>query len=369
MILSKRNLTQKQSSAQHGSDQADNFITHTRANPGHTSEVVVGSRKIIMLVGSILIGALAGFALLNYVQGVEQEVRQEVQRVEVFVIAADVSAGTTASDVQQTNRIQQREIESGFRPANAITDLSQIQGRVSVSNLAANQILVDGMFEDPEVIETTYADLIADDHVAFNLSITKERAVNGFIEPGDFVDMIVLGDPPVSPGDEDAFETSATASPYQRPARFLYRGLRIVSIDDEIAGQSAPLAEDAAPVAEEETGDTLEITFAIPAGAAQRILSVEPGDIVLSLLPDNWTPEAQTNEVLEEILTGLDLPGEDATQITPYGSEGFVDVLADQVAEEQAAEEAAADATEEAAAAELDRAVGGGDSGTEGEDE
>jgi len=298
----------------------------------------VGSRKIIMLVGSILIGALAGFALLNYVQGVEQEVRQEVQRVEVFVIAADVSAGTTASDVQQTN---------------------------PVSNLAANQILVDGMFEDPAVIETTYADLIADDHIAFSMTIPKERAVNGFVNAGDFVDMIVLGDPPATPGEEDAFETSAATSPYESPARFLYRGIRIVSIGDEIVGQNKPLAEDAPPVAEEGGGGSLNITFAIPASAAQRVLSVNEADIVLALLPASWSPEAQTNEVLEEILTGLDLPGEDATQITPFGPEGFVDVLAEQIEQERAAQEAAAAQD----SAEASTAIGGDDGGTEGEDE
>jgi Flp pilus assembly protein CpaB len=293
----------------------------------------VGSRKIIMLVGSILIGALAGFALLNYVQGVEQDVRQEVVRVPVFVISSDVPAGTTASDVQQTNRIQQREVESAFRPANAITDLSQIQGRISVSSLAANQILVDGMFEDPEVIETTYADLIADDHVAFSITIDKAKAVNGFIEPGDFVDMIVLGDPPATPGEEDAFETSAASSPYDRPARYLYRGVRIVSIGQEIAGQSRSAVEgEDAPVPEEETGD-LNITLAVPPGAAQRILSVSEGDIVLSLLPSDWSPAAQTNEVLEEILIASDLPGEDPTLITPYGQEGFVDDLAEKLAD------------------------------------
>ena len=298
----------------------------------------MGSRKIIMLVGSILIGALAGFALLNYVQGVEQDVRQEVQRVPVFVIAADVASGTTASDVQQTNRIQQREVESAFRPANAITDLSQIQGRVSVSNLAANQILVDGMFEDPEVIETTYSDLLGDDHVAFSITIPQARAVNGFIEPGDFVDVIVLGDPPVEPGEEDAFESNAASSPYTKPARYLYRGVRIVSIGDDIAGQSRPPVE-GVPEAEEVTTD-LAITLAVPADAAQRILSVDQGDIVLSLLPKSWSPLAQTNVVLEELLTDEDLPGENPDFITPDGPDGYIDVIADKLAEEQAEAEA-----------------------------
>ena len=187
-----------------------------------------------------------------------------------------------------------------------------------MSNLAANQILVDGMFEDPEVIETTYADLIAEDHVAFAITIEKSKAVNGFIEPGDFVDMIVLGDPPTTPGEEDAFETSAASSPYDRPARYLYRGIRIVSIGTEIAGQSRG-DDEAEALPEGEDSGGLSITLAVPAGAAQRILSVNEGDIVLSLLPSSWTPTAQTNEVLDEILIDADLPGENPTLITPYG--------------------------------------------------
>ncbi len=295
----------------------------------------MGSKKIIMLVGSILIGAVAGFALLGYVQGVEDDVESRVARVPVFVLAADVPAGTTASTVRTTNRIIEREIESSFKPASAISDLSQIEGRVAVANLAANQVLVTGMFEDPEVVETTYSDLLADNHVAFSMSIPQGNAVNGFIEPGDFVDMIVLGSPPASnaPGDGDAFEESVVESPYTRPARYLYRGVRIVSINDDVAGQvAAPTPDGAAPPADDggPTAGTLNVTLAVPPGAAQRILSVEPGSIVFSLLPKGWEPTAQANEVLEELLIDSDLPGEDPSLITPFGPEGFIDELADQ---------------------------------------
>ncbi|MFT7473930.1 MAG: Flp pilus assembly protein CpaB [Verrucomicrobiales bacterium] len=315
----------------------------------------MGSRKIIMLVASILIGALAGFALLNYVNGVESDVRGEVQRVPVFVISGDVPAGTTASDVQQTGRIEERLVESGFRPTNAISDLSQIQGRIALNTLAANQILVSGMFADPEVVETTYADLIADDHVAFSMTIEKAKAVNGFIEPGDFVDIIVLGEPPQTAGEEDAFESSAATSPYKRPARYLYRGVRIVSIDRDIVGSVAAPASGDAPGGEAEgEGGSLDITLAVPASAAQRILSVNETDIVLSLLPSNWEPTAQTNEVLDAILLDEDLPGENPDLITPFGPEGFVDLLADKIAEEQAAAAAEAEAAAAEAASQQD---------------
>jgi Flp pilus assembly protein CpaB len=310
-----------------------------------------------MLVGSILIGALAGFALLNYVNGVESDVRGEVQRVPVFVISGDVPAGTTASDVQQTGRIEERLVESGFRPANAVSDLSQIQGRIALNTLAANQILVSGMFADPELVETTYADLIADDHVAFSMTIDKSKAVNGFIEPGDFVDMIVLGEPPQTAGEEDAFESSAATSPYKRPARYLYRGVRIVSIDRDIVGSvAAPTSGDGldGEAEGEGQGGSLDITLAVPASAAQRILSVNETDIVLSLLPSNWEPTAQTNEVLDAILLDEDLPGENPDLITPFGPEGFVDVIADKIAEEQATAAAEAEAAAEEAASQQD---------------
>ena len=278
-----------------------------------------------MLVGSILIGALAGFALLNYVNGVEQDVRQETQRVEVWVISADVDAGTTAADVQGTNRLEIRQVESQFRPANAISDLSQIQGRIAVNNLAANQILVQGMFDDPEAIETTFADLIEPDQIAFSITIDASRAVAGFVEPGDFVDIIHRGTytPDLGAGDT-LLDLSAEDSPYTRPARFLFRGVRIIGIGDEFVGQAV---DTAVPVAAEEAGGQLEITLAVPADAAQKILSVEDSELVLALHPDGWEPASVPNEIPELIQFGEDLPGENGDEITPYGEFGWADTL------------------------------------------
>lgn len=294
----------------------------------------MGSRKILMLVGSILIGALAGFALLNYVQGVEDDVRQETARVEVWVINQTVPAGTTATDVEQTGRLELRDIESTFRPNNAVTDLTQIQGRVAVSTLAANQILVQGMFEDPEVVQTTFADLIQPEHVAISLNISPDRAVSGFVNPGDFVDVIALGDPLPPLGEEDAFDTAARQTPYQRPARFLYRGVRIIAINGDIVGTSGPATDDDSIDTTDAALEALSITFAVPSDSAQRILSVPESNIVLSLLPQNWEPRAQSNVVLEEILNDAELPGERADQVTPYGRDGFADLFEEAQIEE-----------------------------------
>ncbi len=57
----------------------------------------------------------------------------------------------------------------------------------------------------------------------------------------------------------------------------------------------------------------------MPAAAAQLIASIAPEQLYLTLLPANYAPEA---------LPKLDpfpalLPGEDPTQLTPYGPQGF----------------------------------------------
>lgn len=291
----------------------------------------MANKKIFMLIGSILLGALAGFALLGYVRGVEEEVLDEVTRVPVWIVSDEIAQGTTADTARSSQRITQSEIESQFRPESAITDLSQIEGQIASADLVANQVLVAGHFADPATVNTTYSGQIAEGHVAFSLTINRERAVNGFIEPGDFVDIIVLGDAPAQLGAEDAFESSLAASPYESPARTLFRGVRIESINNDVLGDVQTDPE--APSNEEDAAAAnLRITFSVPSGAAQRLLSVSPEDIVLALLPPDWEPEQQENEVLEAIITDEDLPGEDPTLITPYGSDGFVDDLANEAA-------------------------------------
>lgn len=296
----------------------------------------MGNKKIMMLVFSVLLGAVAGFALLGYVRGVEDDVLQDVARVPVWVVTGPIAEGTTAASADQTGRLQLTEIESSFRPANAINNLNEIEGQIAASDLVENQILLAGSFADPDVVATTFADQITPGYTAFSITIDKERAVNGFLSPGDFVDVIVLGDPVIQAGETDVFETSLAASPYEQPARTLFRGVRIESIDDQLLNGPAESEEGVTPP-EEEQATTQTITFAVPSSAAQRLLSVNPDDVILTLLPADWEPEQQENEVLEAIIVDEDLPGEDPTRITPYGSDGFIDLLAEGAVDADAA--------------------------------
>ena len=65
-----------------------------------------------------------------------------------------------------------------------------------------------------------------------------------------------------------------------------------------------------------ETG-TGTITFAVPPDVAQRIASVAPSSIYLSLVPPDFQPVPMPQlEIFET------LPGEDANRLTPFGPAG-----------------------------------------------
>lgn len=59
------------------------------------------------------------------------------------------------------------------------------------------------------------------------------------------------------------------------------------------------------------------LTFALPADAAQKIASVPAGSFYLTLVPRDYQPEP-----LPALDVGAPLPGEDPSQLTPYGPDG-----------------------------------------------
>ena len=164
-------------------------------------------------------------------------------------------------------------------------------------------------------------------------------AVGGQVEPGDFVDIIVQSNftPPVLDDTGlDVFQSAAQDSVYTSPARFLYRGVRILGVNDDFVGQEEPPPGEV--VIEEEDTGVLQLTFALPADSSQKILSVSTSDLVLALLPEDFDPAnpdngAIPNQIPELIQFGEDLPGENPDELTPYGPLGFIEVLTDDTTE------------------------------------
>jgi pilus assembly protein CpaB len=284
----------------------------------------------MILIAAIAVGCIAAFVVLKYVSGIEDRANQDAERVPVLVVRADIAQGTPGESAVEQNWIVEDEIPQEFLPASNITDLDQISGKVALTNLAANQVLVEGMFVDPASAQlSALTQRLEGDHVAYTISVDEISGVAGLLVPGDLVDMFVT----TSDGTQEGVDAEADTPESESQgivganARLLYHQVRILAIGSQTAptpGEQA--AAEGTPDGEEPaatSGGGL-LTLDLPLDAAQLIASVPAGGIRLALTG----PDYQAAPLPRINIADLsDLPGEtDAEtrfgQLTPYGPDG-----------------------------------------------
>ncbi len=331
----------------------------------------VGSRRTLITIAAIAVGALAVFLIYGYTSSVKDEAFGEAERIKVYVVKQPVAKGTYGEEAQQGALVVEDEIPKRFWPENAIRSFDDIAGKVAVGNLAVNQIVTTDMFAEPSTVQSTFSDRLEkindEDQVAITIQVDQVRGVAGLLQPGDFVNMMLTsacgageaaegeggstGGPqanayiPADRGDPNDPETweqgeCEQADLYEKDledlpaeltepgdlvtpstrfsARYLMQKVQILAIDQtpvQMPGEAVSSAEGETTAPAVSSG---LITLIVPARAAQYIASIEPGDIYLTLVPRDYTPVP---------LPGIDanhdaLPGEDPEMLTPYGPEG-----------------------------------------------
>lgn len=300
----------------------------------------MGSRRTLITIAAIAVGAVAVVLIYGYVGSVKDEAFGEAERVKVYVIKTTVPQGTYGEEAEQQKLIVEDEIPKKFFPPNAIRSLDDIGGKVSVAELAVNQIVTTDMFADPSVVQSTFSDRLEkindEDQVAVTISVDQVRGVAGLLQPGDFVNVMAtdicenggVAGGGSAEGDVPA-EGEADADPceglddilFGKQARYIYQKVQVLAIgqtpvavpgDVETAAEGE---EDGEAAAEE--GNTGLITLIVPARGAQYVASLPPESIYLSLVSRDYEPVPQTS-----IDPRDPLPAEDPAELTPYGPNG-----------------------------------------------
>lgn len=272
----------------------------------------------MILIAAIAVGALAAFMIFNYVGGVEDKANEGAERVDVFVVRKDIPKGLPGEQARDEGYIVQDKIPREFLPASAIQSLDQIDGRVALNNLAANQVLVDGMFVDPAQAQIGFSARIPESQVAVTVSIDEVRGVAGLLVPGDKVDLFVTA--------QNENEETDDGVPNRSVSRIVYHSVEILAIGQTATPQ--PGENITAAGAEGETTETTAaaaagnsglITFLVPVEAAQLLTALDPGEVYLALVGPDYEPEP-----LPALELGPEtvLPGETGGELTPYGPDG-----------------------------------------------
>jgi pilus assembly protein CpaB len=284
----------------------------------------VGSRRTIILIAAIVVGAIAAFALYTYVGGIEDEANDNARRVDVYKVVKDIPKGFFGDEAFEQGYVERDQIPAEFKPASSVTSADQINALVAINTIPANQVITTDMFTTQQASLTTFASLLKENQVSVTVSVDQVRGVAGLLVPGDVVNMLVLAEPIDAQGNPVTVPPGTTEGDYiyDQVARYLYQKVQILAIGQTKQLQPGETASTAADGSAATPASGL-ITFAVPPEAAQRIVSVSGGgetQIYLSLVPRDYVPvPLPPHDAAER------LPGEDPARLTPYGPAGLED--------------------------------------------
>jgi len=292
-----------------------------------------------LLVALILAG-LAAWAVWNYLQNVENEIIEGQEIVEVYRAGEAIAEGTDGaillSDFEGGGElIVQSEDQAEDVPDGAITTAEQLRdvltSRVAAGPISAGSILTVSQWTSITVDIVPLAEEIPSGKQAMTISVDNIKGINGFVEPGDQVNMIItidipedllpdelsgIAEQPVAPVEEGAAPAEETVGVVTY-SRFVLQGLSVLATGRDIRpDEDAPetvevddpeaVTPDGQPV-EPETGNDTIFTLEVTPEQAERIAyAFENGSIWLTLVPGDFV-EVETTGVTILNLFGGDL--------------------------------------------------------------
>jgi len=291
-----------------------------------------------LLVALVLAG-LAAWAVWNYLQNVENEIIEGQEIVEVYRAGQAIAEGTDGaillSDFQGGGElIEQSEDQAEDVPDGAITTAEQLNdvltSRVSAGPISAGSILTASQWTSITVDIVPLAEEIPSGKQAMTISVDNVKGINGFVEPGDQVNMIITIDIPedLLPDELSGIAEQPVAPVEGAPpveetvgvvtySRFVLQGLPVLATGRDIRpDEEAPdtvevddpeaVTPDGQPV-EADTGNDTIFTLEVTPEQAERIAyAFENGSIWLTLVPGDFV-EVETTGVTILNLFGGDL--------------------------------------------------------------
>ena len=278
----------------------------------------MSQRRTLILIAAIAIGALASFLVWNYVGGIQDKAYSDAQRVKVFLVKQPIAKGTSGNVAAAS--IVPETIPRKFKPANAIVSLDDIAGKVALSDLVPNQVVVQDMFvdaSDPEA-QKTFADNLTKirnkDQTTYTISTDAVHGVAGLIVPGDYLNIMYVPDGGSSAADSSSGGSGTKAN---AGARYVFQKVQVLAVDaqavgDSVAAQSSGDGAAAAPPVQ----NSGMITLIVPPKAAQVLASLPPNNLYFTLVGRDYKPVPQDQVDLSTF------PAEDPSELTPYGPDG-----------------------------------------------
>ncbi len=269
-------------------------------------------RRTLVLIVALLLAGIAAFAVWQFLSNVEEEKEAELElRLVYRVTGGTIAEGTEGSLVLSQERTLESEEETRFLPGNAIGSLEELTatltGRVAAGPISDNSILTTDQWTELTVDIKPLAERIPEGKQAITIGVDNIQGVNGFVEAGDRINIIVTLTAPIEELAEEVI-ASETLTEEELQAleeeleegiisRFVLQGLPVLAVGNEIRADEdadqtvtvTTLAVEGEEAAQQvQTGVlTLEVT---PEEAERIVFTFSTGTVWLTLVPEDFVP-------------------------------------------------------------------------------
>ena len=277
----------------------------------------------MVLIVALLLAAVAAYALWQFMSNVQSEAEAKLEYRTVYRAVDPIAEGTEGSLVLSQERAQESKEETQFLPANAIGTPEELQqvlsGRVAAGPISQGQILTSDQWVTLTAEIKPLAERIPEGKQAITISVDQVRGVNGFIKPGDRINLIVTLQSVIADFAQQSIDTGTPLTPEELAAleqqinqgtisRFVMQGLPVLAVGNEIRAdtegdQNVTVTTAATGEGDQTQGQqtgilTLEVT---PEEAERLVFTFENGSVWLTLVPADFVPVPTTGVTRDEL--------------------------------------------------------------------
>lgn len=237
-------------------------------------------RAIIFLFISLLAAIVAALVIWKVIQGYDaslEQLQQEETKVTVVLAARDLYQG----QVLFREDLTLTDIPEALKPEAAFPSIDELVGRVPTERILRGEIVRTERLADEEAGVGLNA-IVPQGYRALSLNVDNGSAVSGFINPGNYVDILLT----VDDGDGQLVTTT------------LEQAVLVLAVDNRL-GESGGVVENAST--------RPSITFAVTPEQAERITySSEHGALTLTLRNDVDVTHVDTQGATADRLIGFE---------------------------------------------------------------
>lgn len=264
----------------------------------------MSSRRTLILIGAVVIGALAAFLTLSYVRGVENRSDEAGQMVEVVVATGPIAKGSSSDAAIQGQQLAMEKRRREDLPANPVRRFADIQGQVAAVDLGGGEVITASMFVPATALNGSKSASLDKGNVAVTITVDEAAGVAGLVQPGDNINILAnycgVATGGGAEGESDTCSLQRQNTPagggavqLGTPSSYLFQGVKVLAVGQSL-GQ--PVAAASTPEGGDTTATTAPpatsplITVQLPPQQAQLLASLRDASLYLTLNRPDYTP-------------------------------------------------------------------------------